>query len=263
MLTFVGDAARPSVLGFAAGIAVGWWCCCCRGHSKANQQNVPEDHPNEAVESAAATAGQDGVAGSRGQPRSKPGQAPPRSTTGSQVGAPPRSERDPPKLAVTPREALAGYEVERGKVWEGTVCTVASEERASRTGRVAHAVRRRVLCGDALEYLGSCDNGGIGGHVLTSLPCRDELSNLRGFTRLPSRLAPDWCGTKSCASRHLMLQSQTGGQGTAGWHASVALSTVATTHRNQTCCPIAATCSGPRPWDATRPLSRAASSERE
>jgi hypothetical protein len=161
----VGDA-RPAVLGLAAGAVVGWCACLCsRGHGK-ESQSVSADDANGTDEYAAAAATPHSRRDDANGASSQPFKASP-------------ATRVPPKLTVTPLDAGAAFNVEQGKVWEGMVCTAASAERASRAGSVhlPRAVRRRVLCADALDFLGSCGDGGLGGHVLTSLPCRDELSN--------------------------------------------------------------------------------------
>eukprot|EP00037_Helgoeca_nana_P027611 m.316986 g.316986 ORF g.316986 m.316986 type:complete len:361 (+) comp27553_c0_seq3:3959-5041(+) len=79
-------------------------------------------------------------------------------------------------LVVTPTDGA--FDVKPGVVWEAAVSTASAAERAALKGHAPRQFRRRILCADALAVLEAAGDGGLGGHVITSLPCKDELSNL-------------------------------------------------------------------------------------
>eukprot|EP00035_Acanthoeca_spectabilis_P004057 m.98396 g.98396 ORF g.98396 m.98396 type:complete len:346 (+) comp12426_c0_seq4:149-1186(+) len=109
----------------------------------------------------------------------------------------PVQQRPNPMLGVQPvREG--DFAVTPGVVWEGTVTLSRSAARAAKKGFEPRHLRRRILCADALEVLGSCGDGGLGGHVITSMPCSDELSNM-GLT------LPQYREWFSAAARAVLL----------------------------------------------------------
>lgn len=169
----LSDTTRPLLVGVAVGVALATaagWC-------------MPPQHPRGCTCMRECCSGVQSEAAeeANGQPRGISASAHSNahhSACTNDVEPKPAKASHQPKLIVEPCASDVGFTLERGRVWEGRVCVAASAERASRTGEFEpRRVRRRVLCDDALQFLDTVGHGQIGGHVLTSLPCRDELSN--------------------------------------------------------------------------------------